>query len=63
MVYYKHANFIINFNKATSLDYLKLMREMQKRVIEKFNIKLSPEIVYIGDDKEETELWKNLTRV
>ena len=62
MVYYKHANFIINFNNATSLDYLKLMKEMQNRVFEKFNILLHPEIVYIGDNKEELELWNNLIR-
>ena len=61
MVYFRHANFIINFNNATSLDYLKLMKEMQNRVLEKFKIKLQPEVVYIGDNKNEVEIWKSLT--
>ena len=56
----KHANFIINFNNATSLDYLLLMQNMQNAVYEKFNVKLEPEIIYAGDDKKEAEIWKNL---
>ena len=55
MVSYKHANFIINFNNATSMDYINLMLEMQKSVEEKFNIKLYPEILYAGEDKKELE--------
>ena len=61
MVYFRHANFIINFNNATSLYYLKLMKEMQDRVFEKFQIKLQPEVVYVGDNKDEAQLWKLLT--
>lgn len=60
MVYFRHANFIINFNEGTSLDYLKLMQEMQNKVKEKFNITLEPEIIYAGDDKEEAAIWNNL---
>lgn len=62
MVYHNHANFIINFNNATSLDYLNLMKEMQDRVAEKFDIILLPEILYVGDDKKELEIWKKITR-
>lgn len=62
MVYHKHANFIINFNNATSLDYLNLMLEMQKRVFEKFKIALQPEILYFGSDKNEVWIWKQLTK-
>lgn len=62
MVYHKHANFIINFNNATSTDYLNLMREMQSRVLKKFNIKLQPEVIYAGDDEKEAEIWKQLTQ-
>ena len=51
MVYFRHANFIINFHKATSLAYLKLMKEMQNRVLEKFKINLQPEVVYVGYNK------------
>ena len=60
MVYYKHANFIINFNNATSMDYLKLMKGMQDRVYEKFNIKLEPEVIYAGENKAEVEIWNSL---
>lgn len=62
MVYHKHANFIINFNEATSLDYLKLMKEMQTRVFEQFDIILQPEVVYVGDDKEEVAIWNQLNQ-
>ena len=60
MVYHNHANFIINFNNATSMDYLCLMREMKQRVKDKFNINLEPEIIYIGEDKEEVKIWQEI---
>ena len=62
MVYHNHANFIINFNNATSYDYLLLMQEMQNKVKEKFNIILEPEIIYVGDDKDEGLIWSNLNQ-
>jgi len=62
MVYFNHANFIINFNNATSLDYINVMREMQSRVFDKFNIMLEPEVIYVGSDKKETELWNTLVK-
>ncbi len=62
MVYFNHANFIINFNEATSLDYINVMREMQRLVFDKFNIMLEPEVVYIGSDKKELELWNILLK-
>ena len=43
------------------MDYLKLMKEMQNRVLEKFQIKLQPEVVYIGDNENEAQIWKSLT--
>ncbi len=60
MVSHKHANFIINFNNATSFDYIKLMKEMQNRVLEKFNVKLVPEIIFSGSNIDEVNLWKTL---
>ncbi len=63
MVYFRHANFIINFNNATSMDYLNLMKEMQNRVLEKFQIMLQPEIIYVGENKYEALVWKSLTQV
>ena len=40
----KHANFILNFKSASSRDVLKLMELIRKRVKQKFNVKLEPEI-------------------
>lgn len=44
----QHANFILNAGKAKSQDVLSLMDLMQKKVKQKFGIKLEPEI----------KLWK-----
>ena len=60
-VWENHANFIINEDGANSLDILKLMVEMKKSVLDKFNVNLKPEINFIcGKNKEEIELWKFL---
>jgi UDP-N-acetylmuramate dehydrogenase len=40
----KHANFILNSGRAKAEDVLKLMRLIRKRVKDKFNINLEPEI-------------------
>lgn len=60
-VWENHANFIVNVGNATSTDVLKLMSEMKKRVKEKFNINLVPEICFLGHkNKEEEELCQIL---
>ena len=51
-VWENHANFIVNDGEATSLDALQLMFEMYKRVKEKFNIELKPEIIFLGGNNE-----------
>ena len=45
----KHSNFIINENNATSQDIEDLITTIQKKVYEKFNIKLETEIKIIGN--------------
>lgn len=50
-VWENHANFIVNHNEGTSDDVINLMREMQRRVKEKFNIELKPEIRFLGEDR------------
>lgn len=45
-----HANFIINSNNATAKDVLELMEYIQKKVYDKFNVNLEPEIKVIGED-------------
>lgn len=47
-VWENHANFIVNHNDGTSADVINLMREMRKRVKEKFDIELKPEIRFLG---------------
>ena len=44
----KHANFIVNTGGATAHDIHKLMEEVQARVFKKFKIKLTNEVVYLG---------------
>lgn len=48
-VFENHANFIINSNNATSSDVLELMFMIYNKVVEKFNIKLKPEVKYFGN--------------
>ena len=60
-VYENHANFIINFDNATSTDVSKLMKKMYNEVNKKFNIKLRPEVRFIGEmNEEEKEIWNEL---
>ena len=44
MVSDKHANFIINKDKATSVDVLSLMKTIQYEVKKRFGVELEPEI-------------------
>ena len=60
-VWENHANFIVNTDNGTSTDVLRLMTKMTKAVREQYNIKLEPEIKFIGNkNKEEDDLWLNL---
>ena len=60
-VYEGHANFIINSADATSLDVSRLMLNMQNMVKNRYNIKLEPEVKYIGKKtKEEEQIWAEL---
>lgn len=62
MVFENHANFILNYDNATSLDVITLMYKMYFNVKEKYMIELAPEIKYIGSEKtEEYKLWKIIT--
>ena len=60
-VWENHANFIINDGNGTSLDALRLMFEMYKRVKERFGIELQPEVRFLGgNNKDEVEICKIL---
>lgn len=58
-IYEKHANFIINYNNATSTDILTLMYKMYSKVREKYTIILKPEIKFVeGNIEQENKLWQ-----
>lgn len=49
MVSPKHANFIVNVDKATCTDILLLKQHIQEMVLKKHNIKLKPEVRVKGE--------------
>ncbi len=58
-----HCNFIVNYENAQSRDVLCLMYKMYNMVKEKFNIKLEPEIRFIGKaNEEESKLWNMMLK-
>jgi len=48
MVSKKHANFIVNCHLASAQDVLRLVEEVKKRVLERFNVELELEIHLLG---------------
>ena len=62
MVFENHANFVLNYDNATSLDVITLMYTMYSKVREKYRIALRPEVKYIGNEgTEEYRLWQIMT--
>ena len=51
MVSGKHANFIVNCQSASASDVLRLIREVQERVLARFGVMLEPEIHFLGFEK------------
>lgn len=45
----RHANFIVNLGLATCDDVLSLMEHIQRRVDERFSIRLEPEVRLLGE--------------
>ena len=45
----KHAGFIVNTGNATASDIIELVREVQRRVMEKHGVMLEPEVRIIGE--------------
>ena len=46
-VYPRHANFIINREKATAQDVLRLAQELKNRVRERFDVELEEEVIFL----------------
>ena len=60
-VWENHCNFIVNKGLATSIDYTNLIYEIYSKVKKEYDVKLTPEIIYIGKmTKDEKEKWKTL---
>ena len=60
-VWENHANFIVNHSCGTSFDVLSLMYKMHQAVKKEYNIKLEPEIRFLGGNNEkENELCQIL---
>lgn len=47
MVSEKHCGFVINYNNATATDVLTLIEDVRKKVKEKFDVELEPEVKVI----------------
>lgn len=57
-----HGNFIVNIDRATSTDVLKLMLRMKQAVKEKYGLDTHPENLFLGEaTDEEQALWQELT--
>ena len=57
-----HANFIVNIDKATSADVLKLMLRMKRAINERYGYDAHPENLFLGEATEEEQtLWQELT--
>jgi UDP-N-acetylmuramate dehydrogenase len=60
----KHANFLHNFDNATSLDISKLMFKMYSEVKKRYGYDLLAEIRYLGDmSEEEEEIWAQFQKL
>lgn len=44
----KHCGFVVNKNNASSADIRSLMEQVQQTVLEKFGVKLEPEVKFVG---------------
>ena len=44
----KHANFVENTGDATTADVIALMAEGRRRVRERFQVELEPEVQFLG---------------
>ena len=45
----KHCGFVINRGHATAADVAALMKHVQDEVMRQFQVKLEPEVKFLGD--------------
>ena len=51
----KHCGFVINTGNATAKDVTTLMSDVQRIVMEKFGVKLEPEVKFLGEFQSHEE--------
>ena len=49
----KHCGFVINTGDATARDVINLIRDVQDKVYDKFQVKMEPEVRFLGEFSEE----------
>ena len=49
MVSEKHCGFVINYDNASAMDVRNLMNDVSKKVYEDSNVRLEPEVRFIGE--------------
>jgi|GEM_PF-225398 len=61
-IFENHANFIVNTGGATSKDVTELMFLAYNKVMEKFGVGLTPEILFIGEKESEVleRMWEKM---
>lgn len=45
----KHCGFVINAGGATAADIREVIQEIQERVLDRFHVRLEPEVIFLGD--------------
>lgn len=45
----KHCGFVINAGGATAADIKEVIEEIQERVLDRFHVRLEPEVIFLGD--------------
>ena len=45
----KHCGFVVNTGGATAADIRELIEEIRERVLDRFHVRLEPEVIFLGD--------------
>lgn len=49
----KHCGFVINTGNATASDVMQVIRGVQKKVLEVYGVELEPEVIFLGEFRED----------
>lgn len=45
----KHCGFVVNLGDATAADIREVIEEVRERVLDRFHVRLEPEVIFLGD--------------